>query len=77
VLPSYQRLLRRVKAQWRGTPLAEACVTHSTDGVKVTSKNIDGDSKVKEIRWTGVVEVVALQARLFFSRPNVCGTCRT
>src|ERR1700674_3362758 len=46
VLPSYQRLLRRVKARWRGTPLAVTCVTQSISGVKVTSINIDGDSKV-------------------------------
>jgi hypothetical protein len=71
VLPSYHRLLRRVKARWRSTPLAEACVTQSISGVRVTSTNIDGDSKVKEITWAEVVEVVAYK-RDCFSVDQMC-----
>jgi hypothetical protein len=46
-------------------------VTQSISGVKVTSINIDGDSKVKEIRWADIVVVVAYK-RDCFSVDLIC-----
>jgi hypothetical protein len=68
VLPNYrhvERLLRRVKARWRGTPFCETHVTYSISSVKVTLTNIDGDSNVKEITWADVIEAVAYKRDCF------------
>jgi hypothetical protein len=65
LLPNYQRLLGRLKAELTGTPLVEARVAHSAIGATVTSRSLDGDSKVEEIRWAEVVEVAAYKRDCF------------